>query len=830
MALTLLATNNAESTLASAISATDTSLIVSAGTGAEFPDAVAGESYFKLTLTDAATGSQVEIVNVTAKAGDIFTIERAQEGTLARAWLANDMVANMMTADTLNIIAQYTEQAADSAAQAAQSAAAATEFADNKFTFPTTAAGLAATTNGQYFRVPQGVDNDTSFIYYQNNSGVAVESAALPGAESIAELNRKITYDDLQLIGTLGGDDSNACILVDQYGEVFLVGIGGQSLQYKLKLIDKRINVNSSGNIQEFQDFTGNKVAFFDSLGGLFIPGLGNLSVQDKIKVLESISSYSSSQAMFTSIDKLKNKVSFVDQYGSLFLPGMSGVSLQDSIKGIKKNVNTDRSPFIKKLTDAQSRALEFTDEDGKYYLKGFGAKSLEDHFKSLKNRVNTLYKAKAIFDAWLDFGIDWNGNESISLQLQTAVNYVSKLPYGGEIVLRPGVYRLHTYITAKPNVTIRCVPGAVFMPMLANAAFYYRSPQEIYLENFNLIDVEIDGSEQHSPSYDVGAKGTYLQYFRQCMFLRCNVHDTGATGIGNDYPDRSFVLDCYTDNCGRLAPDGSGGASGIGIGLGAIQDEALIVTRAITRNCKNFGMFFEQQRLSGPGQPYVARQIIVSDVVSTGNGHGFGDCGASGLLVINGQFNDNLKTGISIDAGTLANNGIAPRPGKNGSMVNCQVERNGVTGLHYDSTKIQADGGYSFSDMHINDNAQDAILIEAGANTLADVRFDNMDIKNNGRYPVNVASGTFTDLDFTNLRMLRNGGDTAFKLDGNITRGTIHNCKLRSQNGAAAITGGGNISNFDIAENQYTDTNSNPINLTGTLTNVTYGRNPGLE
>ncbi|MEA0344028.1 hypothetical protein SNB43_00005, partial [Escherichia coli] len=108
------------------------------------------------------------------------------------------------------------------------------------------------------------------------------------------------------------------------------------------------------------------------------------------------------------------------------------GVSLQDSIKGIKKNVNTDRSPFINKLTDAQSRALEFTDEDGKYYLKGFGAKSLEDHFKSLKNRVNTLYKAKAIFDAWLDFGIDWNGNESISLQLQTAVNYVSKLPYGG--------------------------------------------------------------------------------------------------------------------------------------------------------------------------------------------------------------------------------------------------------------------------------------------------------------------------------------------------------------------------------------------------------------
>ncbi|MDP0908053.1 hypothetical protein Q6322_29955, partial [Klebsiella pneumoniae] len=81
-----------------------------------------------------------------------------------------------------------------------------------------------------------------------------------------------------------------------------------------------------------------------------------------------------------------------------------------------------------------------------------------------------------------------------------------------------------------------------------------------------------------------------------------------------------------------------------------------LILARTINRKIKNFGIFFEQQRLSGPGQPYVSSQIIVSDAVCTGNGHGFGDCGASGLVVVNGQFNDNLKTGISIDAGTLAN------------------------------------------------------------------------------------------------------------------------------------------------------------------------------
>ncbi|HCU0656830.1 TPA: GDSL family lipase, partial [Klebsiella quasipneumoniae] len=192
MALTLLATNNAESTLASAISATDTSLIVSAGTGAEFPDAVAGESYFKLTITDAATGSQVEIVNVTAKAGDIFTIERAQEGTLSRAWAANDMVANMMTADTLNIIAQYAQQAAASAEQAGEYAGDASEYALNKFTFyktPSdpdgTIAGLAATTNGQSFRVAEGPGATAAFKTYENQDGVAVLQASQPGTAAV---------------------------------------------------------------------------------------------------------------------------------------------------------------------------------------------------------------------------------------------------------------------------------------------------------------------------------------------------------------------------------------------------------------------------------------------------------------------------------------------------------------------------------------------------------------------------------------------------------------------------------------------------------------------
>ncbi|MCB6886792.1 phage tail protein, partial [Escherichia coli] len=104
MALSLLAANNAQTVLAAGISSTATSLTVSTGTGTLFPSPVAGTSFFKLTIIDAATGSLTEIVHVTARAGDVFTIQRGQEGTVPRAWSANDIAANMMTAGTLSYI------------------------------------------------------------------------------------------------------------------------------------------------------------------------------------------------------------------------------------------------------------------------------------------------------------------------------------------------------------------------------------------------------------------------------------------------------------------------------------------------------------------------------------------------------------------------------------------------------------------------------------------------------------------------------------------------------------------------------------------------------
>lgn len=107
MNLTLLAANNAQSVITSGINSSATSLTVATGAGDLFPQPVAGVSYFKLTLTDSATEQLNEIVHVTARTGDTFTIVRAQEGTTARAWSANDIVANMLTAGSIALLAQY---------------------------------------------------------------------------------------------------------------------------------------------------------------------------------------------------------------------------------------------------------------------------------------------------------------------------------------------------------------------------------------------------------------------------------------------------------------------------------------------------------------------------------------------------------------------------------------------------------------------------------------------------------------------------------------------------------------------------------------------------
>ena len=73
--------NGASATLATSIVGTDTTVQVQAGYGNLYPSPTGGD-WFTITLEDSA--ANIEVCKCTARTGDLLTVVRAQEGTLAQ--------------------------------------------------------------------------------------------------------------------------------------------------------------------------------------------------------------------------------------------------------------------------------------------------------------------------------------------------------------------------------------------------------------------------------------------------------------------------------------------------------------------------------------------------------------------------------------------------------------------------------------------------------------------------------------------------------------------------------------------------------------------------
>jgi len=97
-----LFSNNATATLAAAITNAATALTVVTGKGALFASPAGGD-YELATITD---GTAIEIVKITARSADAFTVVRAQEGTAARAWSAGVTIEGRATKGTFERFAQ----------------------------------------------------------------------------------------------------------------------------------------------------------------------------------------------------------------------------------------------------------------------------------------------------------------------------------------------------------------------------------------------------------------------------------------------------------------------------------------------------------------------------------------------------------------------------------------------------------------------------------------------------------------------------------------------------------------------------------------------------
>ncbi len=114
-----LFSNNASTQTTTAVTTGSATVTVTTGMGSLFP-ALSGGNWFIATLETLASGlvTSQEIVKVTARSGDTFTIVRAQEGTIAQTFPIGSTIALLPTAGGL---AQFQ--------QASQVQSGATNFA-----------------------------------------------------------------------------------------------------------------------------------------------------------------------------------------------------------------------------------------------------------------------------------------------------------------------------------------------------------------------------------------------------------------------------------------------------------------------------------------------------------------------------------------------------------------------------------------------------------------------------------------------------------------------------------------------------------------------------
>lgn len=102
--------NNATSTIATAINASDVGVVFATGDGAKFPTLAAGEYFY---ITFESSGGTYEIAKATARAGDSLTIVRAQEGTTAQSFAAGSRVELRVTAASINDLVDEHDQASE---------------------------------------------------------------------------------------------------------------------------------------------------------------------------------------------------------------------------------------------------------------------------------------------------------------------------------------------------------------------------------------------------------------------------------------------------------------------------------------------------------------------------------------------------------------------------------------------------------------------------------------------------------------------------------------------------------------------------------------------
>jgi hypothetical protein len=179
--------NNAVGALASSINSSVTEITLGSGEGALFPTPT-GDEYFYVVVYDASNNR--EIMKVTSKATNTFTVVRGQDGTSARSFAANDAVELRMVAASENNFGQKDSENTWAEDQTFSGAVNASSFTvTNTATLNgAMAVGGTATFNGAVALssdptisgVKQPIPAGSVMLFYQNTAPVGWTIAGAP--------------------------------------------------------------------------------------------------------------------------------------------------------------------------------------------------------------------------------------------------------------------------------------------------------------------------------------------------------------------------------------------------------------------------------------------------------------------------------------------------------------------------------------------------------------------------------------------------------------------------------------------------------------------------
>ena len=808
-----------------------------------------------MTITETQKTAQLAAdAAVSAAEAKQYMLEAEQgyQDTSAAAQQAQDaagsaLLSKQSAATSEENSLQYATEAGVARDEAVTAASNASEYAQNKFTFfktPSdpdgTIAGLAATTNGQSFWVAQGPNALSSAWQYQNAAGVAVLQAKQPGTAAITGTIREFpTLAAAQADADAGNisvgstayyrrpDDSALAVeVINNGGTLEATGRVMPSQGYVDVTISESIDKNDDSNLSKSITSDGITTELETESGEKFFSGM-NESLQE----MASRSWKDNTSNLHSATDRDGVQLIITDAEGKIRIP-LTDFTLQDLLA----QVHPVPGPFLNTLSSADKAAYGYIDELGGLNLPGLPT-SVNNMLNGLSRRVQQQADGRFLTSI-KDYGWDPNSQEDARQVIQRAIRDMARNPYGGVIYLPPGVYRLSSFLTPAPNVSIigAGTGKTILMPYGSYSALQFTtSPTNPVpeLTDFVYSDFEVDCQDQVLPDegYLPRTKGLYFNFYRRGHLHRLRVRNSGATGIGIDFARDSAITECVVENFGRLAPSGNdnpAGASGLGLGAGGTQSEPLYVAGNFCRNGKNFGIFLEKQH--GTNAPYSSEHTIVTGNTCTGNNAGLGDCGVDGMIATNNNFSEN-NYGVIISPGT-----VLAYPGSRGRLQCNIIAKNAKHGVYYNSTTEQRDGEYQIDSNTIRDNGEDGINFKAPGQEVRSMFIQGNDVYRNGRHGFHLEDGTAINMDVVNNRFWNNGltaSGNGINLASEVRMSSFSGNKIRDIQAIPTqqypVKAAGALTDVDISFNHCVGNAQNTLNLTGVQTRVTTLNNPGI-